>query len=43
MDKGGTNCQWQKHKEEKQKFCVMKVIEKGHAHLTVISCLLYVK
>lgn len=43
MDKGGTNCRWQKHKEEKHKFCVTKVIEKCHVHPVVISCLLYLK
>jgi len=43
MDNGGTNCQWQKHKEGKQKFCVMKIIEKGHVDPMVMSCLLYLK
>lgn len=28
---------------KKQKFCVMKVIEKGHVQPMVISCLLYLK
>ncbi|KAJ7405967.1 protein SCAI [Willisornis vidua] len=40
MDKGGTNYQWQKHKEEKRKFCVLKAIEEGHVHPMVRSCLL---